>query len=356
MDKRSLDFLLELLSTPSPSGFEMPAQVVIRRRVEKFADTVSVDVHGNLIAALNPGGRPRVMLAGHVDQIGFMVRYLDKQGYIYFAPIGGVDATVVPGLRLTIHGRRGPVEAVVGRKPIHLMKPEERGKAPSELSQLWLDIGAGSQRQAEGLVQVGDPITYLLEPVRLAGELIASPGLDDKIGAFVVMEALRLLAEKKKQLKCAVFAVSTVQEELGLRGARTSCFELDPQVGVAVDVTHASDCPDVDKKVTGEMSLGKGPALTVGPNINPVVEKLLQAAARRGKIPIQREGEPRATGTDANAIQISRAGVAAGLLGIPCRYMHTPVEVVSLKDAEAAFKLLTAFCLGLAPRTSFTPY
>ncbi len=355
MNADSLNFLLRLLSTPSPSGFEQPAQRLVRERMKAYSDQITSDVHGNTVAALNPGGRPRVMLAGHVDQIGFMVRYVDKKGFVFFGPIGGIDAAVVPGLRLTVHTGRGAVEGVVGRKAIHLMKPEERAKAQVDLTHLWLDIGAATDKQAGKLVKVGDPVTYRLEPARLAGDLVASAGLDDKIGAFVVMEALRLLHARRKQLQCAVFAVSTVQEELGLRGARTSCYGIDPQAGIAVDVTHASDYPESDKKITGDISLGKGPTITVGPNINPQLAALIEAAGRKAKIAFQREGEPKATGTDANAIQISRAGVAAGLVGIPCRYMHTPVEVVSLKDAEAASRLLCETCLKIGPRTDFVP-
>jgi tetrahedral aminopeptidase len=354
MRQESQDFLFQLLETPSPSGFEQPVQRIVRQRMKPFADDIRADVHGNTIVALNPKGFPRVMLAGHVDQIGFMVRYITDDGFIYFGPIGGIDASVVPGLRLFVHTAKGPVEGVVGRKAIHLMKPEERNSGKIELNDLWLDIGAKNRKEAEKRVAIADPITYKLGVARLGDDLVSSPAMDDKAGAFVVMEALRLIKAAGRS-RCAVFAVSTVQEELGLRGARTSCFGIDPQVGIAVDVTHSADYPGADKKVVGDIVLGKGPVVSIGPNINPIVSRLLLDTARKKKIPAQREGEPSATGTDANAIQITRAGVAAGLVSVANRYMHTPVEVVSLADVENAAKLLAETCLAITPKTDFVP-
>jgi len=354
MRQESLDFLKRLLETPSPSGFEQPVQRLVRHRMKPFADEIRTDVHGNTIVAMHPEGSPRIMLAGHCDQIGFMVRYITDEGFVHFAPIGGVDATVVPGLRLTVHTAKGPVEGVVGRKAVHLMKPEERGTAKIELTDLWLDIGAKNRKEAEKRIALGDPITYQLGVVRMGGDLIASPGMDDKTGTFVVMEALRLIRASGR-CRSAVFAVSTVQEELGLRGARTSCFGLDPQVGIAVDVTHSADYPGGEKKVTGDIALGKGPVISIGPNINPVLGGMLLNTAKKKRIPCQREGEPTATGTDANAIQITRAGVAAALVSVPSRYMHTPVEVVSLPDLENAARLLAEVCLAITPKTDFVP-
>ncbi len=355
MKANSIEFLQQLLETPSPSGFEQPVQRLIRTRMEPFADKIESDVHGNTMVALNPKGSPRVMLAGHVDQIGFMVRYISEKGFVHFRPIGGIDSTVVPGLALTVHTHKGPIEGVVGRKAIHLMKPEERNKAKVDLSQLWLDIGAKDKKQCEKWVAIGDPITYRLGMTRLGRDLLASPGMDDKAGAFVVMEALRIIRSSRRKCTCALFAVSTVQEELGLRGARTACYGIDPSVGIAVDVTHAGDFPGVDKRVTGDISLGKGPVITIGPNINPKLGEIFESTAAKKKIPYQREGAAHATGTDANAIQITRAGVAAGLISIPNRYMHTPVEVIHQKDLENTARLLAETCLQITPKTDFIP-
>ena len=349
----SFEFLRAIQETPSPSGFEQPVQRIVRERMKSLADEIRTDVHGNCIVALNPTGSPRVMLAGHCDQIGLMVTYINDEGFVHFESIGGVDAAVLPGSRLTVHAAKGTVEGVVGRKAIHLMKPEERDKAKVELGDLWLDIGARNRADAQKRVAVGDPITYKLGMARLGQDLVASPGFDDKVGTFVVMEALRLVARRKR--KCALFAVSTVQEELGLRGARTSCFGIDPQVGIAVDVGHTTDYPGAEKKGLGDLALGKGPIVELGPNINPTVGRLLLETASKKKIPHQRAAAPRATGTDANAIQISRAGVAAGLISVPNRYMHTPVEVVSLSDLENSAKLLAEVCLQIDGKIDFTP-
>lgn len=347
------EFLKALEETPSVSGFEQPAMALIRQRMKPFAEEIWTDVHGNTVAALNPKGRPRVMLAGHCDQIGLIVRHITDDGYLYFGAVGGIDPTVLPGTRVTIHTKQGPVEGVIGRKPIHLMKPEERGQAKIELQDLWIDIGAASKAEAVKRVSIADPVTYRLGMVRLGKDYITSPGLDNKVGAFVVMEALRLAAGKK--LKCGLFAVATVQEELGLRGARTSCYNIDPEVGIAVDVTHATDNPGADKRLAGDTALGKGPVIERGANINPVLGELFIETARKAKIPYQIDAAPGATGTDANAIQISRSGVATGLISIPNRYMHTQVEVVSFTDLENCAKLIAETIARIDAKMSFIP-
>jgi len=350
--KDSYDFLKEIQETPSPSGFEQPVQRILRERMKRFADTVETDVHGNVMVGLNPKGSPRIMLAGHCDQIGMMVNYIDDKGFIFFLPIGGIDPSVVPGLRVVIHTRHGRVDGVIGRKPIHVLKPEERG-GKIELRETWIDIGVKDKREAEQIVSVGDPVTFRLEMLHLGGDLVNSPGFDNKCGTFVVMEALRLCSIRKPS--CALFAVSTVQEEIGLRGARTSCYGLDPQVGVAVDVTHATDYPDIDKRVNGDLKVGGGPVISTGANINPRLGDLLTATAKAKRIPIQREAAPGGTNTDANAMQLTRAGVATALVSIPNRYMHTPVEVVSLSDLEAAAKLIAETVIRIDRRTNFIP-
>jgi endoglucanase len=350
--KDSYDFFKSIQETPSPSGFEQPVQRIVRNRMKPFADTIETDVHGNVIVGLNPKGSPRVMLAGHCDQIGLMVNYIDDKGFLFYLPIGGIDPSVMPGLRVVIHTKHGPVDGVIGRKPIHVLKPEERG-AKIELRETWIDIGVKDKKEAEQVVSVGDPVTFRLEMIHLGGDLVTSPGFDNKCGTFVVMESLRLCSVKKPS--CAVFAVSTVQEEIGLRGARTSCYGLDPQVGIAVDVTHATDYPDIDKRVNGDLKMGAGPVISTGANINPKLGELLLSTAKAKRIAFQREAAPGATGTDANAIQLSRSGVAAALVSVPNRYMHTPVEVVSLSDLEATAKLLAETIARIDRRTSFIP-
>ena len=353
MQKECFEFLEALAETPSVSGFEQPVARIIRNRMKRYADDITTDVHGNTIVVLNPKGSPRVMLAGHYDQIGLMVQFITDEGYITFTTVGGIDATVLPGTRVTIHTRTGPVEGVIGRKPIHLMKQEERNQQKIEISDLWIDIGAANKAEAAKQVSVSDPITYKLGMQRLGKDNVTSPALDDKVGVYVVMESLRLLCDRKP--KCALYSVATVQEEIGLRGARTSCFGIDPLVGIAADVCHASDNPGVDKKVHGERALGKGPVIERGANINHVLCDLLIDTAKKKKIPYQLSAAPGATGTDANPIQLNRAGVAAALIGLPNRYMHTPVEVCNLSDLDHAAKLIAETVARIDGRISFIP-
>jgi len=352
MQEISFQFLKQLVEAPSPSGFEQPVQKIVREQMMKFADEVKTDVHGNVIGIRNPRGSPRLMLAGHCDEIGFMIRYIDKDGFIFFSSIGGIDAHIVPGKRVKIHTRNGPVLGVVGKKPIHIMEQEERKKVV-KLSEQWIDIGVKDKKEAEKLVSVGDPITFTEGLERLQGELVSSRGFDDKMGTFVVCEVLKEIADKP--LEAAIFAASTVQEEVGLRGARTAAYFINPQVGIAVDVGVASDFPEVDKKKEGEIRIGEGAILYRGANINPKVAELLMTIAQEENIPYQLSGEAKATPTDANVIQISRAGVAAGLVSVPLRYLHTPVEVLSLQDLENVVKLLSTFVQRLNGKMSFIP-
>jgi endoglucanase len=356
MDDRSHAFLKELLETPSPSGYERPIQDVVRRWVAPLADEVRTDRHGNVIASLFPQQQSpaplKVLLAGHCDQIGLMVQHIDSDGFLYVQPIGGWDVPILLGQHLTVWASGGPIAGVLSRKAPHLLTSDERNKVP-QFHDLWVDIGARNKDEAEQLVRPGDPVTIALGYRPLRNNLAASPAMDDKVGLWTVMEALRLLKDRDRQ--AAVYAVSTVQEEIGLRGAATSTYGVNPHVGVAVDVCHATDTPGNDKKTLGEIKLGSGPVLFRGPNISPRVFAELEAAAKRANVPYQVRGVPKATGTDANVIQISRDGVATGLVGIPNRYMHSPVEVVHLDDLDHAAKLLAEFCAGLSGRTELTP-
>jgi endoglucanase len=352
MHEASLSFLKTLLETPSPSGYERRIQDTVRSWARPLADEVRTDRHGNVIAVLHPGGQPRIMLAGHCDQIGLMVQYIDESGYLYVQPIGGWDMQILLGQRLTVWGAEGPIPGVVSRKAPHLLTGEERNKVP-QFTDVWVDIGARDRKDAETLVTPGDPVTFELGSQELRNGLITSPGLDDKVGVWTVMETLRLL--RGRPLQAAIYCVSTVQEEIGLRGATTSAYGIHPTVGIAVDVCHASDTPGNDKKQLGDTKLGNGPVLFRGPNINPHVLDRLREAAKAHEIAVQIKGAPRATGTDANAMQLSRDGVATGLIGIPNRYMHSPVEIVSLNDLDRAARLLAEFCGSVTSQMDWTP-
>jgi endoglucanase len=351
MDKQSVDFLRRIVEMPSPSGFEQPVQKVIREHMQESCD-VRTDLHGNVIGVINPGATLRVMLAGHCDEIGFIVMHISDDGFIRFDCVGGWDSMIATGQRVTVHNDRGPVPGVIGKKPIHLMDAEERKKVP-EIYDMWIDIGSKNRKDAERVVAVGDPITVVQSFIPLRAGLVAARGFDDRVGAFVAAETLRRVTKSK--LSVAVYGVSTVQEEIGLRGARTSSFGIDPHVGIAIDVGFATDFPTVDKNRLGEAKLGAGPMLHRGANINPVVGKMLVDVAKKHRIPYQITAEPRATGTDANAMQVNRAGCAAALVSVPNRYMHTPVEVISLKDLDNCVGLLVAFVESLKPDMDFTP-
>ncbi len=352
MHEASLTFLKQLLETPSPSGFERPIQDVVRSWARNYADEVRTDRHGNVLAVLNPEGQPRVMLAGHCDQIGLMVQYIDDNGFLYVQPIGGWDMQILLGQYLTVWTREGAVTGVVSRRAPHLLTNEERNKVP-QFTDVWVDIGAHDRKEAEALVTAGDPVTAALGYRPLRNDLAAAPAMDDKVGVWTVMEALRLL--HGRSLQAAVYCVSTVQEEIGLRGAATSTYGIHPTVGIAVDVCHATDTPGNDKKTLGDTRLGNGPVVFRGANINPRVFERLEATAREREIGVQVRGSPRATGTDANVMQISRDGVATGIVGIPNRYMHSPVEVVCLEDLDRAARLLAEFCAALTPQMDWTP-
>ena len=353
MQPESKKFLYKLLTTPSPTGFEQEIQRVVRARMREYCSLLETDLHGNLIAGINTKAPRKVMLAGHCDQIGFMVRHISDDGYLYVAALGGPDPVVLPGTHVTVHAEQGPIDGIFGRKPIHHQKPDERGHGKVNLDDLWIDIGAGSKKEAQKLLEIGDPVTFKLGVTELRNGLICSPGLDDKAGLFVVMETLRLCA--RSRLGVALYAVSTVQEEVGLRGATTSAFGIAPEIGIAVDVTFATDNPGHDDKKQAACKLGAGPTIARGPSSNPIVQKRLVEAAKKARLPYQFVPSARVAGNDGAAIQVSRSGVAASTVGIPSRYMHTQVEVCSLKDLENAAKLLAAFVKGISARTNFKP-
>jgi putative aminopeptidase FrvX len=354
MRDEDFQFFKELVEAPSPSGFEQPAQRIIRKNLADVADDIRTDVMGNVVAHIaGPAGAPRLMLAGHCDEVGFMIKYIDDRGYLFFAPIGGVDAHLVPGQRVTVHTSGGPVAGVVGKRPIHQIEAKDREKVIPFKSQ-FIDIGCMDKESAVALVSIGDPVTFSVGVERLQGTRLTSRALDDKMGAFIVAQVLREV-RRQNRLSVDLYGVSTVQEEVGLRGGSTSAYGVQPDIGIAVEVGFASDYPDADHKDVGEILLGKGPVIARGPNINPVLFDLLMVTAEAEKIPCQVIGIPRATGTDANVMQLVHGGVVTALVSIPLRYMHTPVEVLDWADIEGAVKLLSALCGRITRDISFVP-
>ncbi|MDF2773911.1 MAG: peptidase family protein [Geminicoccaceae bacterium] len=351
LTESSTAFLKRLLDTPGPSGFESAPANVWRNEARAFAE-VSWDVAGNSMAVVNAGGTPTIMLAGHIDEIGIIVTYIDDDGYLYIGGIGGWDPQVLVGQRIRILGRDGDVFGVVGKKPIHLIKAEDRKKA-SEMTDLWVDIGATSQEDAERLVSVGDPGVIDSRTLDFPNGRIVSRSIDDRIGAFIVLEALRRYAEKPATAR--VVAVATTQEEIAYHGggARVSATRLDPQMALVVDVTHATDYPGAEKKEHGEHKIGGGPVLTRGSIISPVVFALLRDTARRLSIPFTVHAAGRESWTDADAIHVAREGVATGLISIPNRYMHSPNELVSVEDLDRAAELIAETCRAVSRETDF---
>ena len=352
LSKKSLEFLEKFMNCASPSGYEIEAGKCFRNYLADCCE-VSCDVMGNSIAALNKSAKMRVMLAGHYDEIGFQIVYISEEGLLYFRPNGGIDKLNVPSSEVDILTAKGKVRGVIGKKPIHLLKQAERDKA-IELEDMWIDIGAESRAEAEKIVSIGDPVVIKANFQFLGKHRFSSKGTDDKVGAFIIAEVMRLLAKRK--LNVAVYGVGTVQEEVGLRGSATSAFGIDPAAAFVLDVGFATDLPDIPKRQLGDIKLGGGPELTRSCDNNIILGKILREVARKKRIPYQETAAHRATGgTDAARIQLNRTGVATALLSIPNRYMHSPVEICDLRDVENTIKLLTETIASLKGNESFIP-
>jgi putative aminopeptidase FrvX len=337
------ELLDKLLRTGAPSGYEAPV-AEIWREAASFA-TLSSDGLGSSIARVGEEA-PLLAVVGHIDEIGLVVTHIDEKGFLYFNPIGGWDPQILVGQRVEVRGRDGLVPGVVGRKPIHLLEPEQRKKVV-ELKSLHIDIGAADRDDAGGLVRVGDPVVIAAEPVPLAGDRLASRSMDNRLGSYVALEALRRCHERGS-LQASFAAVAAVQEEIGLFGARTAAFEVRPDLAIAIDVTHATDAPGVDEKEVGSHPLGSGPVIGRGSTLSPKMFELLVETAEDEGIEYSVGASGRGTSTDADVIQISRSGIPTGLVSIPLRYMHSPVELVDLGDLEATVELVAAFAARVA--------
>jgi putative aminopeptidase FrvX len=346
MRDESLKFLETLINTPSPSGHEARGQRVWLDYASAFADETFTDAYGNAVAVLNKGGSPRLMLAGHADEIAMTVNYVDENGFVYVRKVGGVDPAITKAQRVTIHSKRGPVLGVVGNVAPHMMKLEKERKVP-EMHDLFIDLGADSRKEAEKLVAIGDPITLNDQFELLRNDLAVARAFDNRIGTFAVAETLRLLAKSKDKLKAEVCGVSNIMEEVGLFGARQIAYSLQPDAALVVDVTHATDYPTVSKAMHGDIRIGKGPTITRGgPNHVAIVERLKKVAERE-KIDLQFEATSNTSGTDTDVIFWTRGGIPSALISLPNRYMHSPVEVVSLSDLEQIPQLMAAFARSL---------
>jgi endoglucanase len=350
---RSIAFLKRLLDTPGPSGFESAAARVWREEAGSFAGEARGDVAGNSIAVVNPAGRPTIMLDGHIDEIGVIVQHVDDDGYVHIGPIGGWDTQVLVGQRIRFRGAAGDVVGVIGKQPIHLMKSEEREKV-STFEDLWVDIGATSRADALAHLSIGDSGVIDSRSVDFPNHRLVSRSIDDRIGAFIVLEALRRYAERPGQAR--VVAVATTLEEIAWTGggALICATCVNPTAAIVVDVTFATDHPAIEKKQIGDHKLGSGPVLTRGALISPVMFRLLSDTARAEGIPFTVHATGRGTNTNADAIHMAREGVATALVTVPNRYMHSPNEMVSLDDVDAAATLVAEVCRRVTAETDFT--
>ena len=345
-------FLKDLLATPGTSGFEQDVQEVVRQYASPFADETRTDVHGNVLCTVNRAGTPRILLDAHSDQIGLIVKSIDENGFLRVNTVGGWDMQILLGQKMLVHTHDGPIPGVIARKPVHLLEEAERKKVPA-ISELWIDIGSASEDETATIVRIGDAVTPEPSLTELRNGRLSGTAMDDRTGIWVIFTALRMIHEENST--AAVTAVSSVQEEIGLRGAATSSYIVNPHVAIAVDVTHATDCPGIDRNEFGRISLGGGPVIVRGANANPRVVELLTSRAQENDIPFQINALGRPASNDAAAIQISRGGCAMGLVTIPNRYMHSPVEVVEEADLSHAARLITEFCLSVDEHTSFIP-
>jgi putative aminopeptidase FrvX len=350
----NVNFLEKLVNVPTPTGWEQPGQAIIREYLTGIADKITTDIMGNVIAELNPNGNPKIMLAGHVDEVGMQVRYITEKGFLHFHQLGGLDAHLLPGCRVKILSKQGEILGIIGKKAIHLQDPEERSKVV-KLKEQFIDIGANSRDEVEKWgISIGDPIVFEDQFAYLGPNgIVVSRCFDDKVGSFIVMEILRNL--KNTDFTAHVCAVSTVQEEIGTRGAVTSAFGVNPDVGIAYDVTFSTDSPDMKESDIGIVKIGGGPAVSRGPNINPQLFDLIKETAKELNITLQILAAPGPTGTDARSIQMTHGGVATALIQIPNRYMHSMSEVVHLDDVDAIVRLSVALIQKITKETSFIP-
>lgn len=352
MRKASFEFLKTLVNTPSPTGYETRGQRVWLDYAGQFADETFSDSYGNCVAVLNKGGSPRLMLAAHADEIGMTVNYISDDGYLYIKKVGGVDPAITRAQRVTIHTRKGPVRGVVGNVAPHLTRVEKERRVP-EMHDLFIDIGVATRAEAEKLVRIGDPITLNDEFELLRNDLAVARAFDNRVGTWAVAETLRLLKESGRRLQPEICAVSNIMEETGLLGARQIAYSLKPDVALVVDVTHATDYPTVNKAQHGDIRVGQGPTLTHGGCNHPEVVARLESVAAAQRIPLQHEAMSATSGTDTDVIFWTRGGIASGLISLPNRYMHSPVELVSLKDLELIPELMSGFARSLKKGEQF---
>jgi endoglucanase len=351
LDDAARDLLWRLLGPAGPAAYERPAAELWRTEAHALGLDVSHDLLGNSVAHL-PGSGPRVALVGHIDELGLMITHIDDDGFLWFSPIGGWDEQVLVGHRVVIATRQGPVIGLIGRTPIHLLRGDDRDKA-ARARDLWIDIGARDGAEARARVRPGDVAVLALDPIELPNNRLAARAIDNRVGAFIALQTLRLLAADPPTAD--VYAIASVREEIGAAGAAVSGYSLAPTVAIAIDVTFATDVPNSDKRGQGDHAFGSGPVIARGGPVNPIVVEHLIAAAEAESIPYTIEANPRSTSTDADPLARAAGGIAAGAIFVPSRYMHTPNETICLDDVAQTARLLAAFIRRIEPEADFRP-
>ena len=351
MRKQSFEFLKQLLTTPSPSGFEAPGQKVWCDYARQVADQVRTDSYGNAVAILNPKGSPTIMLDGHADEIGLMVKHINDNGHLAFQAIGGINAALLRSKRVNIHGAKGIVRGVIGAVAPHLTRGKE--EKPPAIHDLTIDIGAKDGKAATKRVAVGDPITFVDDFEMLTDDIAVARAFDNRAGTWASIEALRIAKADRRKLNARLVACSSVQEEVGLKGATMNVFNIRPDAAMVVEVTHATDTPGINAAQHGMVKLGEGPTLSIGRENHPALVEAVRAAAKARKIKLQEEAFSASGGTDALAIYAAVGGVPSVLLSIPTRYMHSTVEMISLKDADQTAAVLAEACLNFKTGDEF---
>ena len=345
------DALRDLLTAHGPSGYEDAPAAVWRRHAAEFAEVESDTLGSSTARVKGTAGGPTVAVVGHIDEIGVIVTHIDDKGFLWFTGVGGWDPQILVGQRVTLATRDGEVQGVLGRKPIHLLEKDEREKVP-QLKQLHIDIGAADGDEARAKVRVGDVGVISGDPVEILNGRVVARSMDNRLGCYVALEAARLVAEAGGA-PGDVVAVAAAQEEITLGGAQTTAYRVQPDLAVVVDVTHATDVPGVEERENGSHHLGSGPVIQRGSTLHPAIYEALADAADAEGIAYTVEATARYTGTDADSIALTRAGIPCGLIGLPLRYMHSPVETVQVSDVTDAARLIAAFCRRLEPGTSF---
>jgi len=351
MTNNNYDFFRELVFSPSPSGFEFHSQKIFRRFAQEYALNTITDLHGNVIVEKKGLSSYKLMLIAHIDEVGFIVKYIDQNGFIYFKNIGGIDNSILQGLRVNIYSEKGIIKGIIGKNAIYNQEKEDF--KPTKNEDLWIDIGTNNKQETEALISVGDIITY--EPffeINSNGFITAS-STDDKAGVYIISQLIKCLHDKI--VFPTLYFVSSVQEEIGIRGAKTSAYNISPDICIAIDVAHSTDYPSADKRKLGDISLGKGAIIAKGANITPKLFDLLRITASSNKIDFQIEALPECSGTDISEIQTTKNGVATALISIPNRYIHTPNEIVHSKDLESIVELISKFILNIDKELDLKP-